>query len=357
MGPATEVLRDLPLVDGHCHHLLASAPADLGRHLTEADGPGWDTPAGLAVRRWCAPALGLPALASPADYLARRAELGHDKATARLLAAAGLSDLLVDTGLRGPDLVPPAGAVHEVVRLERVAEDLAETGVTAAGFAAAYGERLAVACAEAVATKSIAAYRHGLDLDPARPAPAEVEAAAGRWLARPSCRLDDPVLLRFLLWAGADQGLPVQVHAGLGDRDVDLRRADPTLLQPWLAAVDVPVVLLHCWPYHRQAGWLATVHPHVYVDVGLAVTQVGAAAGAVLAEVLELAPPAKVLFSTDAYRLAELYLAGAAQFRHSLGRLLDDRVGEGAMTAGDAERAARRIGAGNARRVYRHLRP
>lgn len=34
MGPATEVLRDLPLVDGHCHFLLASAPADQSREAS-----------------------------------------------------------------------------------------------------------------------------------------------------------------------------------------------------------------------------------------------------------------------------------------------------------------------------------
>ncbi len=78
----------------------------------------------------------------------------------------------------------------------------------------------------------------------------------------------------------------------------------------------------------------------------------GAAAEAVLAECLELAPFAKVLFSADGYRLAELYLVGAAGFRCSLGRLLDRRVGEGAMSLGDAERAARMIGVENAERVY-----
>ena len=355
-GPATEVLRHLPLVDGHCHQVLVRAPDELGRHLTEGDEPGWDTSVGLAVRRWCPPALDLPPLVTPAAYLERRAELGHDEVTTRLLDAAGLSHLLVDSGPSGPDLAPPAVAgVHDVVRLEAVAEELAAAGVTPADFAGAYAERLAAACRDAVAVKSIVAYRHGLDLDPARPAPAEVRAAAEVWLAHPSLRLDDPVLLRFALWAGVDQGLPLQIHTGFGDRDVALRRADPALLQPFLAAVDVPVVLLHCWPYHRQAGWLASVYPHVSVDVGLTMAQVGARAASVLAEFLELAPFTKVLFSTDAYRLPELYLAGAAQFRHSLGAVLDGWVAEGAMAGDDAERVARLVGAENARRVYRRL--
>ena len=357
-GPATAVLRDLPLVDGHCHHLLVRAPADLGRHLTEGDAPGsgWDTAVGLAVRRWCAPALDLPPLAPVADYLTRRAELGHLEVTSRLLRAAGLSHLLVDTGLRGPDLAPPAvPGVHDVVRLERVAEELASAGVAPAEFAAAYTERLDAECRDAVAVKSIAAYRYGLDLDPARPAPAEVRGAAEEWLDHPERRLDQPLLLRFVLWAGVDQGLPLQIHTGFGDRDVALRQADPALLQPLLAAIDVPVVLLHCWPYHRQAGWLASVYPHVYVDAGLTIAQVGARAGDVLAECLELAPFTKVLFSTDGYRLPELYLAGAAQFRHSLGAVLDGWVAGGAMAGEDAERVARLVGAGNAGRVYRRL--
>ena len=34
----------------------------------------------------------------------------------------------------------------------------------------------------------------------------------------------------------------------------------------------VPLVLLHAsYPYTREAGYLASVYPHVYVDLGLAV--------------------------------------------------------------------------------------
>ena len=43
---------------------------------------------------------------------------------------------------------------------------------------------LAVRAAGAVAVKSVAAYRTGLDLNPQRPPEAEVTAAAGRWRAR-----------------------------------------------------------------------------------------------------------------------------------------------------------------------------
>jgi uncharacterized protein len=380
------MLDGLPLVDGHCHSILATAPDREAFALAATEAtvapPGGlsllDGPAGLAIRRWCAPVLDLPAGAPMEEYLARRTELGHAEATARLMAAAGLSHLLVDTGLDGPELAPPsevgraAGAeVREVVRLERVAERLAEQGVSAAGFAAAYADALAAATVDAVAVKSILAYRAGFGgVEGVRPSPTAVRTAAGRWLARmakarggngnavpaPPARLDDPVLLRFVLWCGVDRRLPVQVHTGLGDRDLLLAAADPALLQPFLAAAEgsgVPIVLLHCYPYHRQAGWLAQVFPQVHVDVGLTVGQVGARAGEVLAEFCELTPFAKLLFSTDGYGLPELYLVGAAQFRHSFGRLLEAWVADGAMPAEDGRRVAALVGAGNARRLYR----
>jgi uncharacterized protein len=147
------------------------------------------------------------------------------------------------------------------------------------------------------------------------------------------------------------------VHTGFGDRDLSLAAADPALLQRFCAAVEpsrVPLVLLHCYPFHRQAGWLAQVYPHVYVDIGLTLTHLGARSGAVLGEFLELAPFAKLLYSSDAYGLPELYLVGAAAFRHGLSAVLDGWIAAGAVSAADADRIAAMIGRDNARRVY-HL--
>ncbi len=354
-----------PLVDAHCHTVVAGdldAPG-FARLCTEAgvaDVSYLDSQVGLAVRRWCPPVLGLPPHAPLPEYLARRAELGWRAATTALLRSAGLAALFVDTGLDGPELVPLrefgglAGApVREVVRLERVAETL--TGIDAAGFAEAYRTALSERVAGAVAVKSVVAYRQGLAVPAGRPSPAEVWRAADAWLARGGGRLTDPVLLGFVLWAGVDTGLPLQIHTGFGDRDLPLRDADPALLQPFLAAVEptgVPVVLLHCYPYQRQAGWLALGYPHVYVDVGLTMTHLGVRAPTALGDFFELAPFGKLLFSTDAYGLPELYRVAAAQFRAALGTLLDAWLADDALSTVDAERIAAAICAGNAQRVY-----
>ncbi|TDQ01469.1 amidohydrolase family protein [Labedaea rhizosphaerae] len=359
----------VPLVDHHCHGVVR---ADLDRDafealLTEAGtppGPGesrFDSQVGLAVRRWCAPVLDLPADAPAADYLERRRELGADEVNRRMLRAAGVSRLLVDGGFRPDELTTEAelaalsGAeVGTVVRLEHLAEQLT---TTAAGFADDF--RSALAERDAVAVKSIAAYRVGLDLAGERPTDAEVRAAADRWLrstgpgrAEPGRagprRLADPVLHRFLIWCGIDRGLPVQLHCGYGDPDLDLHRADPLLLTNLLRATassGVPVMLLHNYPFHRNAGYLAQVFPHVYVDVGLATHAVGSRAPAVLAELLELAPFGRVLYSSDAFGLAEFYLLGAVLFRLGLAEFLRDTA--------DAERIVTMISSANAHRAYR----
>jgi predicted TIM-barrel fold metal-dependent hydrolase len=261
----------------------------------------------------------------------------------------------------GPaEMADAAGAdAAEVVRLEAVAEQMARSGTSAAGFAAAYGEALDVAAAGAVSLKSIIAYRYGLDFVAERPSAREVREAAGRWLRQVdsarTARLDDPVLLRQVLWAGVDRGLPLQFHVGFGDPDLRLDRCDPVRMTEFLRAVqrrDVAIMLLHCYPFHRQAGYLAQVMPHVYLDVGLAVNHVGARAPAMIAESLELAPFHKVLYSSDAFGLPELHYLGATLFRRAFDEVVAGWAGAGLWSATDAERVARMIGAGNARRVY-----
>lgn len=354
------------LIDHHCHG-VARDPVDrveFESFLSESDRPpasgctAFDSLLGIAVRQLCAPALGLPPGADAGDYVARRAELGGEEANRRLLAGAGLEALLVDTGLAGDEFLGldelarlSAATVWEVVRLESVAEEVAAGGVGAAEFEAVFSNVLRRRTAGAVGVKSIVAYRHGLDFDARRPSSAEVASAAGRWLADGGGRLDDGVLLRHVLWEGLGTGLPLQLHTGFGDPDLNLARSDPALLTDFLRAcadVGPPVLLLHCYPYHRQAAYLANVFPHVYLDVGLAIPHVGRRAAAVVAETLELAPFHKLLYSSDAYGLAELYVVAAALFREALGEVLEGLR----ISRREGERIVAMIGSGNARRVY-----
>lgn len=372
MGLATD---DLELIDHHCHGVVRGEPdaAAFDALLSEggaapAGVSNFDTPLGLAVRRHCAPVLDLEPHAPAADYLRRRAELGTEEATRRLMGAARTRTFFVDAGFRGTELLSPAelgaaagGTAREVIRLEAVAESLADSGVAAGEFFDQYAVALgaAVVAADAIGVKSVAAYRVGLDFPADAPTRQEVKLAAGHWLeggpGPHGWRLDDPVLTRALLWSAVEVGLPIQFHTGFGDRDLTLHRANPLLLTDFIRAVPerLPIMLLHCYPYHREAGYLAAVYPQVHIDVGLALNFVGPSrAGAVLAEALELTPFGKLLYSSDAFGLPELYHLSAVMFRRALGLLLDDRVDSGEWSAADAARIGQLIGSGNAARAY-----
>ena len=88
-------------------------------------------------------------------------------------------------------------------------------------------------------------------------------------------------------------------------------------------------MLLHCYPYHRQAGAMANLFPHVYMDVGVALNHVGARSAAVLAEALELTPFHKMLYSSDAFGLPELHYLGAAGFRRDIAAVTGAFVADG----------------------------
>jgi predicted TIM-barrel fold metal-dependent hydrolase len=97
---------------------------------------------------------------------------------------------------------------------------------------------------------------------------------------------------------------------------------------------------------------LAHTFSHVYLDVGLASSYVGYRAGALLAEVLELAPFGKVLYSSDAFGLPELYLVAARAFRRAAAEVLGGWARSGETTEDDARRVATMIAERNAVRLY-----
>ncbi len=350
------------LVDHHCHGLVvedldragfealmneASRPSPLGTTL-------FDSMLGLAIRRHCAPLLDLEPLVPAEEYLARRTALGAAEVNRRLVSATGIEQFLVDTGLTPELICTPedlagltGGTSHEVIRLERVAEEVLTAGTS--DFAGEVRQRLEAS--RAVGAKSIAAYRVGLALPGSKPTPSELDEALAD--VRPE-RVASMTVSGWLAHTAVELGMPLQFHVGYGDSDLDLLDCDPLRLTDFLRATEgsVPVLLLHNYPYHRNAAYLAQVFDHVFMDVGLAVHNTGARSAALVREVLEMVPFGKLLFSSDAYGLAELYLVAATLFRAGLGGALADLVADGDMTEGDASYVAGLVARDNARRAY-----
>ena len=361
-----ERLDALRLVDNHVHGFWLSDRERRGfeNGLNEANtapladfDSGFDTQLGFAVRAHCAPLLGLPAHADPDSYWYRRSELSPLELAQIFLPAAGVGDWLVDTGLPGSvaglaelGAVTHAG-VREVVRLEQVAEQaISRPGDYRDNFC----EMLTTRMESAAAAKTVLAYRGGFEGDLSAPSAAEVATAATRWRDHGAGRLTDRVLLLFGIHQALRIGKPVQFHVGLGDRDCDLHRTNPMhLLDLLRGSGDTPVVLLHCYPYEREAGYLAQAFNNVYLDVGLSVNHLGARAQAFIARTLELAPFRKILYSSDAFGTPELHYLGARLWRDGMAAVLGDFVNRGQWGLDDAIRVAELIGRGNATRVYR----
>jgi hypothetical protein len=301
--------------------------------------------------------------------LDRRNALDLGEWSRRLMADVNMGAVFLDTGFPGPQGYSPAAfaeltgcQVETVLRLESVAQDLiVQTGSFDDLLDQYRAEVAGLRAAGYVGAKSIIAYRSGLNVArtpvaEAREAYVPVKAQADR---EGRVRLASKPLLDFLLWEALllleQEAVPIQFHVGYGDVDTDLRLGNPLHLRAILEEGRfrrAPLVLLHNYPYIREAGYLASVYPNVYLDVSLAIPMAVTGAERFVAEALELAPTSKFLFATDAHTMPELYWAAARAHRGALERVLERFVREGFLTAAEALAAGEQILCRNALRVY-----
>jgi uncharacterized protein len=358
--------RDVPGLLGYRHFLAAlaalldvdaeAAPAEGG----EQAGAGSPVSAGEELERLVVARRDQLAGADPAGYL--RLLLDH----------AGIAALLVDTGaagdrlLRAPELERAADRpVHEIVRLEALAEELLGQGTptarSLARFLGGFEERVGTALERgAVALKSIAAARGGLWLFTETSQADRRRAFSGLDKAAQAARFDDPVLLPFLVRRAAElaaaRQVPLQFHTGLGDEDVYLPHADPALLWPMLRdprTEDCPVVLLGCYPYVGAAASLAATYPQVHMDLAPAVLLAEPIAARQVSEALGLCPPGKLLAGSGGHSYPESHWWGATVWRRALARVLRAEIEAGGLDEPAARDTARRVLATNATRLYR----
>jgi predicted TIM-barrel fold metal-dependent hydrolase len=369
-------LTAISILDHHCHSLLRPGPPLSGdafrRFFAETTDPRMaahirHTVFYMRMLRDLAALLGCDP--SEEALLALRAAAPPEEYARRLFDAGNFRALLVDTGFGGSTSYDTAELsavadrpVAAILRLETRMEQLI---VACANLAQAEDAlRVDVRLARSrgvVGLKSIAAYRGGLHVAPRAVGEAASAFNALKEIARRDgrVRLADRALLDYLLRAALEEAaaaeLPVQFHVAYGDDDADLRTANPLELRALLTDQSfrrVPFVLLHCYPYVREAGYLAALYAHVFIDVSLAVPLTAHGCTAAFAEALELAPISKLLFATDAHSVPELFFAGALHGRRGLGQVLDRLVSEQILSASQAEQAAESILWRNAAELY-----
>ena len=152
------------------------------------------------------------------------------------------------------------------------------------------------------------------------------------------------------------QQLPIQFHTGFGDSDLDMLLANPLHMRPLFESGQykhAPFVLLHAsYPYVRELSYLASLYSNVWMDVGLAIPYVTLDIPALWRQAFSLAPTSKVLFSTDAYSIPEIFWLAARWGRWGLAQVLDELIAIGAFNRDEALDAARQILGENSAKLY-----
>jgi len=383
-------LTDAHAVDAHSHgfrlsDLLGRNPAELldritmlGACLISSDGLQPDDlpfiheltdsdPLAMACRLRLSELLGCEPTRE-AVSAARRQALEADATgyLRRLWDNARLAAMVVDDGYPLPRVDPVEMSreadipIHRVVRIEPLIVDIRERVSTYGELEDAFSAQLEESCTtgNAVAIKSVIAYRTGLDV--AEWPRDEVEATYLRWAQAgfPETReLAKPVrdaLLGRTLQIAKRIGRPMHIHCGGGDPSVVLAYARPKDLFPMLHRHrDQPIVLIHSgWPWLEEGAYVASILPRVYLETSINTAWSSMIMDQKLEAIMGIAPTAKIMFGSDESTEPELAWISAITTREALERVLTEAVQRRWMTVADGERVGRGVLAGNCERLH-----
>jgi glutamine synthetase len=412
MEDLLRVVRTYPILDNHAHNLLQhdqNKSYPLLSMTTEASGEALkDTPRSLPHLRAARQLKELYACDS-SDWetiSAQHVKAIEDDADSLIRKCfEGVHSILIDDGLDKDTVesydwhkqyVP--GVVRRIVRLEAIAEDIMRTEIGPAykhamasstvnessvsldeveklwsDFYQSFEHALddAIADPEVCGFKSVVCYRTGLAIPPAKsgaagePPPEDVilnyfeNATTNDSFRFESKPLNDWLvnftLFKLSLAYHENAVKPIQFHTGLGDNDINLILSDPAHLQPLIEHYDeVPFIILHSsYPYTRQAGYLATVYPNAFLDIGEVFPMVSRDGQEhIIREALEMVPGNKLLYSSDGHWFPETYWLANKQFRSALEKVLVEYVREDDLTLAEATQLAQDILFHNSNRIY-----
>lgn len=352
-----------PAFDHHAHNVRkpecrlpfeAAFSESLCREVWERD-----TPHGLFLRRSvkqlaklfsCPPTL--------QAVKAAREGMSLENLTRLCFEASHLSGIVLDDGLSPEEILDWSWHARflptkRLIRVEMVAEKLLKKVSDFDELEAHFRALLSNPPPEVVGFKTIAAYRGGLAISTPDRARARLQVEK----KKPQRLVSSPLyhyLLQVAFEIASDLKLPFQIHTGFGDPDLDLATSNPLLLKSQIERYSCPFVLLHAgYPYFRELGFLASVYKNVWADFGLAVPFLSLQGmESALSGLLELCPLNKVMYSSDASLIPELFYLGSLNGRLTLRACLERIVDDGELSPTEALTAGRWILRENAERLY-----
>jgi len=372
------VCAQVPLIDAHAHNVVTlDSTLPFLQCFSEARGHEAlsSVPHSLSFQRSLKDLAELygcePTLAAIEQY--RKTE-GLAAISEKCFDAANIEFVLLDDGLTMDKMVSLGWhrkyipGVHRVLRIETVAEAILNQGIqanvrwTLESFDHRFCSTLESLSSKVVAFKSIAAYRSGLRVNPLVSAQESENGLFDNLRAGAPVRVANKALIDFIftraLEVATNRDVPLQIHTGFGDKDLQLELANPLHLRAVLetpAYANARLVLLHgSYPFMREASYLASVYPQVHLDFGLVVPKLSVRGmRCAVSDLMDLAPLNKIMFSTDGYAFPETFFLGAKWSREILARVLIEAYDNGDMPLHEALAAADGILGRNALEFYK----
>jgi hypothetical protein len=292
---------------------------------------------------------------------------GYRDYVGKLYESAQLDGIIFDDGYPLPQI--PMATVREqipvscqpIYRIEPLIVDLLKKDLSWPDFRQEYDDTISNALTTGgyVGVKSVIAYRTGLDVSPLSRTPDQgfqALDAIKRGLGGGSMKkLRDHLLCRALELC-TEHDVPMQIHTGMGDFEVNLVLCRPAYLMDLLrfpAYRACTVILVHTgYPYHREAGYMAHVLPRVYCDISEGVPFSGSGSAAILRELIAMAPLHKVMYGSDAYSVPEGIYASAKIGKRIVTQVMNELIADDVLTETEAQDAGEMILSRTTKRIY-----
>jgi hypothetical protein len=374
-------LNELSVIDEHCHpftnehnQLTEQQLRDIIMFKLEGGAPphAEDTLTAHLFLREMAGLLGCQAtLQDVLNERNKQASTDYPAFVDRVLGAARITTLLPDTGypywkkvtVADCAQVVTSRSLYEVFRAESAFSS--RNGIYMQDRSLNFDDYLQAyraACVGAVKTrgcvgiKTVIAYRTGLAIQPVNYDQAQTAFGANTDVDLRAQKMVRDYLFKFTARLAAELEVPFVIHTGFTALTKPWSYGNPTELVPAITDPELQettFVLLHGgYPWCSAAGYIASHHPNVYVDLSEFNPASSIGVERHFEEILEFAPLTKLMFGSDGLGIPELNWYGAVLAKRALGNILGRLVQDKLIRPEQAEHFAEDIFYNTAMKVY-----
>ncbi|WP_461180392.1 amidohydrolase family protein [Virgibacillus kimchii] len=353
----------------YLEHLSLSVLPNMfsGQKYTDKLYPGMNMYMQITIQRLaayfsCEPTVG--------EVVKKRNELAKNFSsfTKTLFRDVNLEGLIVDFGyptnrIPQEDFSDTTGLpLWEVYRIEPLIDSLREKKFTFADFIERYRAVLKNELKKdhVVGLKSIIAYRSGLEIqkmDQGKALDDYEKFLVNKRITAKSLR---DYCFHIAMEECNEAGKVMHIHTGVGDGEIVLPKASPSLLVDLLRDPkyeNTKVHLVHGgYPWMEEAAFLTSVLPNVYMDISLQNPFIGHGVKRIISQVFEFAPFNKVMYGSDAFTVPEMNWLGVLLFKECFKEVLDEWVKKDFMDTDTAQLIGEMVLYRNFENVYKdHL--